>query len=174
MFSALINPSKNVLIASLHDAGCDTMPYADGYPYNKQIQSDKQSRIDKSCSINTTYLLSSSSTIVLIVLAISMRCLTSKYEVGSSKKYTSTSFMMVIAIANRCNSPPDRSLILRSIKWFNSRRLANSSFLFRSSTLLNTSPTNCSPNCPLFDLGSESTYCGLSCDFSLFLTIRSN
>mmetsp|Transcript_58988 Transcript_58988/g.128066 ORF Transcript_58988/g.128066 Transcript_58988/m.128066 type:complete len:109 (+) Transcript_58988:1506-1832(+) len=108
--------------------------------------------------MRVTYLESSSCTILRITRAISTRCLTSKYEVGSSKKYTSTSFMIVIAIANLWSSPPDKSSILRSSKWFNANCSHNSSFLLRSSIRSTTARTVCLPKAPPPDLGSVSTY----------------
>jgi len=86
-----------------------------------------------------TEVFSSAST--LMNLETLSLCFMSRYDVISSKMYTSAFFKTVAAIATLCNSPPDMlSILLLSIGVMSSCWAVSSS-LFFSSTFFNSSFT---------------------------------
>mmetsp|Transcript_4255 Transcript_4255/g.19318 ORF Transcript_4255/g.19318 Transcript_4255/m.19318 type:complete len:116 (-) Transcript_4255:608-955(-) len=84
------------------------------------------------------------------------RCLTSRYDDGSSNMYMSASCTATTAMANRCSSPPDNCRTSRSRTASRSSSSINSSTLPRSSLSCKVCKT-----CPLTALGMWSTYWGL-------------
>mmetsp|Transcript_3630 Transcript_3630/g.14699 ORF Transcript_3630/g.14699 Transcript_3630/m.14699 type:complete len:115 (+) Transcript_3630:1191-1535(+) len=84
------------------------------------------------------------------------RCLTSRYDEGSSNIQQSACCAATTAIAKRCSSPPDRSPTERSITGSRSSKSTMRSLLSRSIFWSITSST-----LPRTALGMWSTYCGL-------------
>mmetsp|Transcript_14102 Transcript_14102/g.44142 ORF Transcript_14102/g.44142 Transcript_14102/m.44142 type:complete len:116 (-) Transcript_14102:563-910(-) len=95
------------------------------------------------------------------------RCLTSRYDEGSSNIQQSACCAATTPMAKRCSSPPDRSATDRPSTGCKSSSSMSSSFLSRSSFWSSTSST-----LPRTALGMWSTYCGLTTAFKLSSRIR--
>mmetsp|Transcript_7927 Transcript_7927/g.19147 ORF Transcript_7927/g.19147 Transcript_7927/m.19147 type:complete len:90 (-) Transcript_7927:629-898(-) len=82
------------------------------------------------------------------------RCLTSRYEEGSSNMYTSLTWTATAAMANLCSSPPDRTRISRFNKCFNSAWVvAQSKMSLPSASLRSSFALRTCSTCPLMARG---------------------
>mmetsp|Transcript_51396 Transcript_51396/g.164325 ORF Transcript_51396/g.164325 Transcript_51396/m.164325 type:complete len:111 (-) Transcript_51396:522-854(-) len=91
-----------------------------------------------------------------IALPAFRRCLTSRYDEGSSNMYTSAFWQHTTAMAKRWSSPPDSASTSRSHTCARSSSSRRRGLLPSSSLESRTFST-----LPLTALGMWSTYCGL-------------